>query len=99
MLSDIHHKQTQLESDKSHWEDTRTKVDKLYAPESQIVDLDIGGTHKVSTTLSTLTSVSDSALAAMFSGRHKLTVHKDRVFVDREGESFVNMLNYLSNLI
>jgi len=42
----------------------------MYVPESQVIDLDIGGTHKLTTTIATLCSVNDSALAAMFSGRH-----------------------------
>jgi frataxin-like iron-binding protein CyaY len=49
----------------------------------------------VTTTRNTLVSVKDSCLAAMFSGRHKLTMHNGRYFIDRDGEAFTNMLSYL----
>ncbi len=57
--------------------------------------MNIGGTHLVSTTKNTLTSVKDSSLAAMFSGRHRITTHNGRFFIDRDGEAFTNMLSYL----
>ena len=57
-----------------------------------VVDLNIGGTHLISTTKNTLTSVKDSSLAAMFSGRHRITTHNGRFFIDRDVEAFTNML-------
>ena len=60
-----------------------------------IVDLNIGGTHLLTTTKSTLTSVKDSSLAAMFSGRHKLTMHNGRVFIDRDGDAFTCLISFL----
>jgi hypothetical protein len=33
----------------------------------------------------------------MFSGRHELPCHNKRVFIDRDGLSFTNMINYLRN--
>jgi hypothetical protein len=49
----------------------------------------------ITTTRATLTSVKESSLAAMFSGRHKLTVHNGRYFIDRDGEAFTSMLSFL----
>jgi hypothetical protein len=66
----------------------KRKVDSMYSPPEDIIDLDIGGTHKMTTLRSTLCSAPDSSLAMMFSGRHKLNTHKGRVFIDREGETF-----------
>lgn len=70
------------------WDENKKKVEELYCGEggSNIIDLDIGGTHKITTTKMTLCSAPDSTLAAMFSGRHKLNMHNGRVFIDREGE-------------
>jgi hypothetical protein len=31
----------------------------------------------------------------MFSGRHEIPKHNGRVFIDRDGISFFNMINYL----
>lgn len=53
-----------------------------------VVDLNVGGT-KYSTSLSTLTAVKSSMLAAMFSGRHELARDKKgNVFIDRDGSLF-----------
>ena len=60
----------------------------MYQSLESIIDLDIGGTHKITTTKSTLCSAKDSTLAAMFSGRHKLSIHNGRVFLDRDGDTF-----------
>ena len=49
----------------------------------------------ITTTRNTLVSVKDSSLAAMFSGRHKLTRHNGRVFIDRDGEAFTSLLSFL----
>lgn len=31
----------------------------------------------------------------MFSGRHKLTIHNGRYFIDRDGEAFTSMMSFL----
>jgi hypothetical protein len=49
----------------------------------------------VTTTRNTLVSVKDSSLAAMFSGRHKMTMHQGRYFIDRDGDAFTSMLSFL----
>ena len=60
-----------------------------------MIPLNVGGYHFV-TTLSTLTKDKDSMLAAMFSGRHELdTDSEGRYFIDRDGEYFKEILNYL----
>lgn len=35
----------------------------------------------------------------MFSGKYPITKHNDRYFIDRDGVSFLNMINFLSNFI
>ena len=40
----------------------------------------------------------DSTLAAMFSGRHNLSIHNGRVFIDRDGDTFVQVINFLRNV-
>lgn len=60
-----------------------------------IVTLSVGGTE-YQTTLSTLTKNPESMLAAMFSGRHGLSKDaKGRHFIDRDGELFRFVLNFL----
>ncbi|XP_048498351.1 FH protein interacting protein FIP2 isoform X2 [Beta vulgaris subsp. vulgaris] len=62
-----------------------------------IVRLNIGG-KKFCTTVDTLTQRDpDSMLAAMFSGRHTVCQDPDKgyIFVDRDGEHFRHILNWL----
>jgi hypothetical protein len=33
----------------------------------------------------------------MFSGRHEIPKHYGRLFIDRQGEAFVNLINYMRN--
>ena len=48
----------------------KEKVEAMLQGPSEIIDLNIGGTHQITTSRRTLMSVPDSTLAAMFSGRH-----------------------------
>jgi hypothetical protein len=60
-----------------------------------IIKLDVGGIH-YKTTLDTITYDSNSMLANMFSGRHKLIVDSDGYyFIDRDGEIFKYIIKYL----
>jgi len=61
----------------------------------EVIDLNIGGTHMITTSRQTLCQVKDSSLEAMFSGRHNVTTHNGRVFIDRDGEAFCAMLSFL----
>jgi hypothetical protein len=57
--------------------------------------LDVGGCH-FSTTIETLTTIPDSVLGRMFSGRFPIQFSKDgRVFIDRDGTHFRHILNFL----
>jgi hypothetical protein len=59
------------------------------------VKLDVGG-HKFTTSAATLTSCSDSMLAAMFSGRYALPKDENGTyFIDRDGTHFREILNFL----
>jgi len=70
-------------------------IKNMYSAPEDIIDLDIGGTHKITTTKRTLMKFQDSVLEAMFSGRHNLAKHNGRIFIDRDGQAFSNMINYL----
>lgn len=62
---------------------------------SDIIELDIGGTHKLATARATLTKFPSSALGCMFSGKHKLNKHNGRIFIDRDGDPFISVITYL----
>lgn len=85
----------ELQMDKLKWEENKTRIESMYSLPENIIDLDIGGTHKITTTKTTLCTAPDSTLAAMFSGRHKLNMHNGRVFIDRDGDIFCLVINFL----
>ncbi len=70
-------------------------IDAMQASEDDgVVDLNVGGTLYSTTRTALLRD--DSMLAAMFSGRHELKRRADgRVFIDRDGELFKYVLQYL----
>ena len=70
---------------------------KLYngAEESDILELNIGGTHQITTTRGTLIKHKNSASAAPPSGSHPLPMIGDKIFIDREGEQFIDLVNFL----
>ena len=70
---------------------------KLYngVSEDDILELNIGGTHEITTTRATLTKYKNSALAVFFSGQSPIPMLGEKYFIDREGEQFVNLVNFL----
>lgn len=66
-----------------------------YPIEEDIIELNVGGRY-FATYRSTLISHENSMLEAMFSGRHPMKKDKKgRYFIDRDGEQFHTILNYL----
>ena len=70
---------------------------KLYngVSENDILELNIGGTHEITTTRATLTKFKNSALAVFFSGQSPTPMLGDKIFIDRDGEQFINLVNFL----
>ena len=88
-----------MNNEKEQWRQESELVNQTYKVD-KIVNLNIGGTHNITTSLKTLRSVKNSGLSAMFSGRHNLpTLESDesRIFIDRDGETFSEIINYLRN--
>ena len=70
-------------------------MEKTYEFQTKKVHLDVGG-HKFTTSLATLTSVPDTYLEVMFSGRYPLVADLDNTyFIDRSGAHFGHILNFL----
>jgi len=82
----------EIESLQRQLEEVAPSPYKLKTPR---IYLDVGGIH-YTTTLSTLTSVPDSLIGNMFSGRYPLKLTEDgRVFIDRDGTHFGYILRFL----
>jgi hypothetical protein len=67
----------------------------LYVEEGEVLTLDVGGQGSITTAKRTLMKYPDSALSAMFSGRHALPLHNGKVFVDRNYRPFARMISFL----
>jgi len=85
-----------LHSEQHNWEQNLAQSAYFYTPPKDIIELNIGGTL-VATTRNVLCKYENSALAAMLNGKHKMKMHKGRLFIDREGETFCMVLSYLRN--
>jgi hypothetical protein len=73
----------------------KAAMEKTYDFQTKKVHLDVGG-HKFTTSLPTLTSVPDTYLEVMFSGRYPLAADPDGAyFIDRNGDHFRHILSYL----
>lgn len=72
------------------------KMEGIYDFQTSKVVLDVGG-HTMNTSLQTLTSVPGSLLETMFSGRypHEPDSATGAFFIDRDGEHFRHVLNFL----
>ncbi|KAJ7384133.1 hypothetical protein OS493_023460 [Desmophyllum pertusum] len=76
-------------------EKEKKRMQEVHQFQSSPIHLNIGG-HRFTTSLQTIRRDSDSMLATMFSGRHKLVQEPDgSYFVDRDGTHFRHILNYL----
>ena len=69
--------------------------------DSEVVSLNVGGTHHMMTETKVLQSCPDSILAKMFSGEHNLKKvgpeDDQKIFLDRDGRTFQHLVNYLRN--
>lgn len=84
-----------IEQDK--WESEKDDIKAITKVDSEIVNLNIGGTHHISTDMRVLQLCPESNLAKIFSGMHELKKIDDEVFLDRDGVAFETLINYLRN--
>jgi hypothetical protein len=88
LRQDVERKRAALEEEK-----TAMKTAHIFQ-KSKIL-LDVGG-HKFTTSRLTLTSIPDTYLASLFSGRFELTSDPEGAyFIDRDGRHFHHILNFL----
>lgn len=67
---------------------------------TDIVNLNIGGMTTLMTTVSVLTQCAESKLAKLFEKPEllpRVTGDEKTIFLDRDGPTFMNMINYLRN--
>jgi hypothetical protein len=65
--------------------------------DSEVIPINVGGTHHMMTERDVLRLVPGSTLEKMFSGLHELKKIDEEVFLDRDGRTFQYLVNYLRN--
>ncbi|KAL9645976.1 hypothetical protein ABK040_000447 [Willaertia magna] len=84
-----------LEEENQQWEEEKQLMKTLNPKTNDIVYLNVGGRH-FTTSITILTTFSNSFFTTMFSGRFELSKTKDGyIFIDRDGDLFVYILEYL----
>lgn len=86
-----------LNREKKLWAENIKKAKEMYCDPKDIIEINVGGTHKLAVSRNIMCKAENSALSAMFSGRHKLQEHKGRVFIDRDGQTFTLVVSFLRN--
>ena len=87
--------QRDVEKHRAALEEEKAAMEKAHTFQTSKILLDVGG-YKFTTSRQTLTSIPDTYLASLFSGRFELTTDADGVyFIDRDGTYFRHILNCL----
>lgn len=83
----------ELETEKTEWDKEKLA---LWQPEKmEVIEMNVGGTHKLSANRSVLTKYQNSLLAALFFSGNNLSKIDGRVYIDRDGEPFSQLISYL----
>lgn len=83
--------------EKKAWESEKRMLLTKNGFDQELVNLNVGGTHKVTVSQKVLQLVKNSQLAKMFSGMHELKKVDDAYFIDRDGATFLQLINFLRN--
>jgi hypothetical protein len=97
MQNHLNDKYASIKIEKDAWEVEKEEIKTLYKYDSEIVSINIGGTTHIQTEKDVLCSVDGSTLAKLFSDMHELKKVNEEVFLDRDGETFETLVNYLRN--
>ena len=65
--------------------------------DSEVITLNVGGTKNIMTERDVLCLVQESRLAAYFSGVTEVKKINEECFLDRDGDTFLHVINYLRN--
>jgi hypothetical protein len=85
-----------VQEDRAALEQEKAAMEKAHTFQTNKICLDVGG-HKFTTSRQTLTSVPNTYLSSMFSGRFALATDATdgAYFIDRDGKHFGHVLNFL----
>lgn len=87
----------EIMAERQLWEDEKALIRSKVAYDSDVVNINVGGTMHLQTEKDVLQSVQGSTLQKLFSDMHELKIIDDEVFLDRDGKTFEALVNYLRN--
>ena len=97
MQGKLNEKHNAIQKERDEWEADKEKIKLMVKMDSEVVALNVGGTHHMMTERDILRQVPGSTLEKFFNGMHELKKIDDKVFLDRDGKSFQYLINYLRN--
>jgi hypothetical protein len=97
MQRKLNEKNDLINQERLDWEKDKGDMAELVNLDSEVIPLNVGGTHHLMTERDVLRLCKGSILEKMFSGNHELKKIDGEVFLDRDGKTFLNLVNYLRN--
>jgi hypothetical protein len=94
-LSEVEEMRRKVQEDRAALEQEKAAMKEAHTFQNNKICLNVGG-HRFETSRQTLTSIPDTYLSSMFSGRFELSPDADgSYFIDRPGKHFEHVLNFL----
>ena len=97
MQRKLNDKHSLIQKERDQWEKEKQDIKEIINLDSEVVSLNVGGTHHMMTERDVLRHVPGSTLEKMFNGMHDLKKINDEIFLDRDGSTFQHLVNYLRN--
>ena len=88
MQEKMNKKNDLINEERQIWEDEKQFIKDMIKGDSDVVALNVGGTHHMMTERDVLRHVPGSILDTMFNGLHELKKIDEEVFLDRDGKTF-----------
>jgi len=97
MLAKLEEKHRSILLERASLETDKDAIKAMVNMDGEVIPLNVGGTHHLMTERDVLTLCKGSLLEKMFNGLHELKKIDEEVFLDRDGKTFLNLVNYLRN--
>jgi len=97
MQKRLNDKYDKILEERARWEREKAEIAAMVNMDSEVIAVNVGGTHHLMTERDVLRLVPGSTLEKMFNGMHDLKKIDGEVFLDRDGRTFQYLVNYLRN--
>jgi len=84
----LNEKHDKILLERDQWEKDKSAISGMVKLDSEVVALNVGGTHHMMTERDVLRLCPGSILERMFNGLHELKKIDNEVFLDRDGKTF-----------